>query len=100
MLTPIEETTVQGYDQQFGTNVLGHFYLTKLLLPVLEATAATSKEPVRIVTTSSSASLFGHKFRFDWLKDTPERREAHIGQLYTQSKIVREICGLIAYATW
>ncbi|KAF9019195.1 NAD(P)-binding protein [Hymenopellis radicata] len=79
MLTPIEETTVQGYDQQFGTNVLGHFYLTKLLLPTLEATAAATPNlgPVRIITTSSSASLFGHTFR----------REAHTGQLYTQSKV-------------
>ncbi|KAN0125440.1 hypothetical protein V8E53_015491, partial [Lactarius tabidus] len=35
----IDKETAQGFDMQFGTNVLGHFFFTKLLLPVLTATA-------------------------------------------------------------
>ena len=34
--------TKDGYEVQWGTNVVGHFAFTKLLLPILEATAATS----------------------------------------------------------
>ena len=35
MTPPVEETTAQEYDLQFGVNVLGHYYLTQLLLPLL-----------------------------------------------------------------
>lgn len=39
---PISDKTVQGYDLQFGTNVLGHFLFTKLLLPTMIRTVDTS----------------------------------------------------------
>ncbi|KAJ7499662.1 NAD-P-binding protein [Mycena latifolia] len=52
MQPPLDQFTAQGYDLQFGTNVLGeskvliylkgHFYFTTLLLPILLATAKTS----------------------------------------------------------
>lgn len=44
--------TADGFESQFGVNHLGHFALTALLLPTLEATPGS-----RVVTTSSS----GHK---------------------------------------
>jgi NAD(P)-dependent dehydrogenase (short-subunit alcohol dehydrogenase family) len=43
-------TTVDGNEQQFGTNHLGHFALTGLLLPALERANAA-----RVVTVSSIA---------------------------------------------
>ncbi|RMD44295.1 hypothetical protein DV735_g799, partial [Chaetothyriales sp. CBS 134920] len=49
--------TVQGYEQQLGTNNLGHFLFTKLLTPLLKETAKT--EPagsVRVVWVASSAA--------------------------------------------
>jgi len=50
----IDKLTSQGFDMQFGTNVLGHFYFTKLLLPLLTATAKNaSKGSVRVVNVSS-----------------------------------------------
>lgn len=44
-----------GHDIQLATNHIGHFLLTKLLLPLLEKTAASPNSDVRVVTLSSSA---------------------------------------------
>ena len=44
-----------GHDIQLATNHIGHFLLTKLLIPLLEKTAATPESDVRVVTLSSSA---------------------------------------------
>lgn len=46
--------TEEGYEIQFGTNHIGHFLFTKLLLPTLQKTAASiSPSDVRVVTLSS-----------------------------------------------
>ncbi|GGS02032.1 oxidoreductase [Deinococcus sedimenti] len=49
MATP-QGQTADGFETQFGTNHLGHFQLTRLLLPALMAAA-----PARVVSLSSSA---------------------------------------------
>lgn len=51
--------TADGFEWQFGTNHLGHFALTGLLMPVLLATPKS-----RVITTSSSAQGLG-KIEFD-----------------------------------
>ncbi|KAJ6482235.1 NAD(P)-binding protein [Mycena vulgaris] len=69
MIPPVEMTTIDGYDLQFGTNVLGHFCLTKLLLPELFAAAQSSPD--------GKARSF---------KDGPARRKIATRKLYGQSK--------------
>ncbi|KAJ7259539.1 NAD-P-binding protein [Mycena haematopus] len=86
MVPPISQLTAQGFDLQFGTNVLGHFYFTKLLLPTLLATA-TAENPARVINTSSLSSLGVSTVDFDTLKDSPARTKAGSGQLYGQSKL-------------
>ncbi|THD24935.1 Retinol dehydrogenase 13 [Fasciola hepatica] len=53
-------TTKDGFEQAFGVHHLGHFLLTKLLLPVLK-TAASS----RIIIVSSTAYCHGQLHKSD-----------------------------------
>ncbi|NND84144.1 MAG: SDR family NAD(P)-dependent oxidoreductase [Acidimicrobiia bacterium] len=59
MATP-EWTTEDGFEAQFGTNHLGHFELTRLLLPALDRAGAG-----RIVTTSSTARFSAGDYDLD-----------------------------------
>lgn len=49
------ETTVEGYEIQFGTNHVGHALLTQLLLPTMLRTASTNTTTPRIVVVASDA---------------------------------------------
>ncbi|KAG8214988.1 hypothetical protein J3R82DRAFT_8391 [Butyriboletus roseoflavus] len=94
MAPPAERLTADGYDLQFGTNVLGHYYFTKLLLPTMIATAKTTSDgKTRIVTTSSTGHLFGH-LDFDTFKDSPKRRKRNTNLLYCQSKFGNVVVAL------
>lgn len=88
MMPSVHQTTEQGYDLQFGTNVLGHYYFTTLLLPaLLEGVKTSGDGTARVVNTSSS----GHMFKavdFNALKDGPARRRLGKVFLYVQSKYV------------
>ncbi|KZO92783.1 NAD-P-binding protein [Calocera viscosa TUFC12733] len=88
MACPIELVTKQGYDMQFGTNVLGHAYLTLLLLPLLQETAKAHGS-ARVVTTTSAGHGQAPKGGFDYatLKDGPVRRKKYgAWTMYFQSK--------------
>ena len=77
MATP-KSYTPDGFESQFGTNHLGHYLLTRLLLPALQAAA-----PSRVVVLSSS----GHRFsdvHFDDLQY--HRRPYDKWEAYGQSK--------------
>jgi len=87
MRSPVDEVTADGYDLQFGTNVLGTFYFTKLLLPALLSTAAeTPDKKPRVITTGSMAHNICSRIQFDTLKDTPQRKKLSTTSLYGQSK--------------
>jgi NAD(P)-dependent dehydrogenase (short-subunit alcohol dehydrogenase family) len=64
MAPPKRQQTKDGFEVQFGTNVLGHFALTGLLLPALER----SERP-RVVTLASIAHKRG-RLNFDDLQST------------------------------
>jgi NAD(P)-dependent dehydrogenase (short-subunit alcohol dehydrogenase family) len=67
MSPPRRVETADGFELQFGTNVLGHFALTGLLLPALQASASTSEPHPRIVTIASIAHKKG-QLNFDDLQ--------------------------------
>jgi NAD(P)-dependent dehydrogenase (short-subunit alcohol dehydrogenase family) len=78
MAVPTRELTVDGFERQFGTNVLGHFALTGLLLPALRKSAAP-----RVVTLSSGTAYFG---RVD-LNNLQGERRYSASFNYAQSKL-------------
>lgn len=79
-------TTADGFEMQLGTNHLGHFALTGLLLPALLATGPTGgvgAGPARVVTVSSNAHKLGRLDRDDLMG---ERRYAP-WKAYGQAKL-------------
>eukprot|EP00009_Paramoeba_aestuarina_P005233 CAMPEP_0201522748 /NCGR_PEP_ID=MMETSP0161_2-20130828/18527_1 /ASSEMBLY_ACC=CAM_ASM_000251 /TAXON_ID=180227 /ORGANISM="Neoparamoeba aestuarina, Strain SoJaBio B1-5/56/2" /LENGTH=297 /DNA_ID=CAMNT_0047921675 /DNA_START=103 /DNA_END=993 /DNA_ORIENTATION=- len=55
MMIPERTPTKDGFESQMGVNHVGHFYLTKLLMPSLRKAKAESDDIVRIVNLSSMA---------------------------------------------
>jgi len=78
MAVPTRRTTADGFELQFGTNHLGHFALTGLLMPSL-----LRAESARVVTVSSIAHRQG-KMEFDNLNG--ERRYKDLAA-YNNSKL-------------
>ena len=74
MIPPLSRTA-DGFELQFGTNHLGHFALTNLLLPNVKG---------RVVTVSSSAHRYG---RIDFDDLNWERRRYRAWRAYGQSKL-------------
>jgi len=98
------DVTEDGYDVQWGTNVVGKrsqcfdtsgdfssnlstgpFYFTQLLMPAILAAAENSPDKARITFTSSSAQS---TIKWDTLTDTPARKKTRPDQRYGQSKFV------------
>lgn len=67
MAIPEFRETADGFEMQWGTNHLGHFLLTTLLLDRLRANA-----PARVVTVSSSAHTMGN-----WPMTLPPERDSY-----------------------
>ena len=82
MATPRRQTA-DGFELQVGTNHLGHFALTGLLLPTLLA-ADAGPQAARVVTVSSGAHRMGSVDPDDLFF---ERRTYRPWQAYGQSKL-------------
>lgn len=82
--------TEDGFELQFGINVLGHFALSALLFPAMERAAAEAPEPPRIVTIASVAHK-GGRLKFD---DLQSKRAYSPMESYRQSKLADLIFAL------
>lgn len=78
MAVPKREVTADGFELQLGTNHLGHFALTGLLLSLLQRADAS-----RVVTLSSTAARTG-RMSFD---DLQSERKYGPWRAYGQSKL-------------
>jgi NAD(P)-dependent dehydrogenase (short-subunit alcohol dehydrogenase family) len=90
MAPPTRKGTADGFELQFGTNVLGHFALTSLLMPALDRAAAESDERPRIVTVASIAHKRG-QLNFD---DLQSARNYSPMKAYQQSKLANLMLAL------
>jgi len=77
--------TKEGYEVQFGTNHMGHFLLTKLLLPTLQKTASKPGSDVRIINLSSQGHLMAPSKGIDF--EHPDLPDAGVWVRYAQSKL-------------
>lgn len=97
MSPPIDKLTTEGYDMQFGTNVVGPFLFTQLVLPLLIKAAEAPGGDARVVHTSSLGHAAAPKEYITWETLKPgengsagdkKRREMGTDALYYQSKCV------------
>jgi NAD(P)-dependent dehydrogenase (short-subunit alcohol dehydrogenase family) len=85
VMAPPRRRTADGFELQFGTNHLGHFALTGLLLPLMEG-----REDARVVTLSSTAHKMG-RIAFDNLNGD---RRYFRWNAYGQSKLANLLFAL------
>jgi NAD(P)-dependent dehydrogenase (short-subunit alcohol dehydrogenase family) len=86
MAPPRRARTRDGFELQFGTNHLGHFVLTGLLLPALVA----ADDPARVVTVSSVA----HRGGTDGVVDGNASEPYNAQQTYSNSKLANLLFAL------
>jgi NAD(P)-dependent dehydrogenase (short-subunit alcohol dehydrogenase family) len=85
VMAPPRSETADGFELQFGTNHLGHFALTGLLLGAMDG-----RDDARIVTLTSGAHRMGH-IAFD---DLQSERGYKRWRAYGQSKLANLLFAL------
>lgn len=86
MFTPCIHTE-DGFELQMGTNHLGHFLLTNLLLDTLKASA-----PARIINVSSMLHAYGKIHRDDFnMKRNYNRHRAYFNSKLANILFTREL---------
>jgi len=82
VMAPPRTLTAQGFELQFGVNHLGHYVLTRLLLPLLRSSVSP-----RVVQVTSGAQYFG-QIDFD---DLQGERRYDRWKAYGQSKLANVV---------
>jgi NAD(P)-dependent dehydrogenase (short-subunit alcohol dehydrogenase family) len=91
-------TTADGFEMQFGVNHLGHFALTGLLLPSLQAAG-----DARVVTLTSMMAWLG-RVRFDDLNGErryrrwPAYNQTKVANLIFSKELNRRVPGIVSVA--
>lgn len=97
MACPYTETA-DGVEMQFGTNHLGHFYLTKRLMPVLESSKA------RVVTVSSNAHEHSYSggIRFNQLTSSEGYDMVYVDIFFSRITFLMSTTAIIpiCYLVW
>jgi retinol dehydrogenase 12 len=91
LATPKKLVTADGLDLQFGTNVVGHYYLTSLLLPTLISTAkspSNTSKTVRVINLTSLSHATSPQLDVEAMKDAQLRNKYSPLSLYDHSKLV------------
>jgi NAD(P)-dependent dehydrogenase (short-subunit alcohol dehydrogenase family) len=93
MVPPVEETTRDNFDLQFGTQVVGHYLFATLLYAALKEGARSPPVSLpggsRIVHLTSVAAFEHPRLDFATFVDGPTCRGRGTKDLYRQSKFVR-----------
>jgi retinol dehydrogenase-12 len=89
------ETSVDGFESHIGVNHIGHFYLTQLLVPVLQRSA-----PARVVAVSSlvERASFPEGLRFETWKPTITAATTSSNTSYTALEVPMDYEDGVAYA--
>jgi len=105
MVPPTDLLTTQNYDLQFGTHVLGHYLLARLLLPALQRSTALTGAKARVVHTASAGYAGAPAAGVEYVTLTPSAaRDALLAKwgrlmapwtLFGQSKL-----GVVLVANW
>eukprot|EP00095_Tigriopus_kingsejongensis_P007049 snap_masked-scaffold146_size311726-processed-gene-1.1 protein:Tk07049 transcript:snap_masked-scaffold146_size311726-processed-gene-1.1-mRNA-1 annotation:"retinol dehydrogenase 13-like" len=86
MMSPMHPRTKDGFEMQMGTNHLGHYLLTRMLIPLLKKTAQ-DHGATRVVTVASMANEFANApirlHDLNWEKE----EDFSPGQAYFHSKM-------------
>jgi NAD(P)-dependent dehydrogenase (short-subunit alcohol dehydrogenase family) len=85
VMAPPRSTTADGFELQLGTNHLGHFALTGLLIGTMEG-----RDDARVVSVSSGAHRIG-RMQFD---DLQSARRYNRWRAYGQSKLANLLFSL------
>jgi retinol dehydrogenase-12 len=86
MTPPPNSRTTQNYDLQWGTNVVGHFLLQKLMMPLLLESAKLNGEARIIWTASDGHTMSPSPDGIFWDDINGDKTNLSPWNLYTQSK--------------
>ncbi|KAJ6549157.1 NAD-P-binding protein [Mycena sp. CBHHK59/15] len=90
MVSPPEMLTAQNFDLQFGTNVIGHYFLTDLLvcapyqsinLPLITFSERSSPHSRRLINTSSMGHQFAPSTGIEFFCDRKLYGESKLGNI-------------------